>query len=215
MPDFLDREATAEDTELLGALQQLPPHRTPPGMIVAFRRRVVREHGRRIGWPVVAAGIAAMLFVISTGAWWHDHQMLSRQAVESHDQLNLALQSISAGARLDAINATVRSGRHGDAVEQALIKALLDDPNTSVRIAAADALGKVARPSVLGQAVRRSLAAENSPFVQASLLNSIGQLPISERRAAITPLLVRGDVDPMIMNDARERTSEPVKRDSR
>jgi hypothetical protein len=131
------------------------------------------------------------------------------------DELASALQSLSTGTRLQAINAAASNGQHNDAIEHALITALLTDPNTNVRMAAAEALGRIARPDVLRQAVGRALTAEKSLFVQMTLLNIAGQLPMAERRAAITPLLDRVDIDPLATNDARDRVRDTPRGDSR
>jgi hypothetical protein len=204
------------DDALFAVLAELPPREAPAGLELSFRRRLARERTQRlIRYPAMIVGIAAALILVVGAGWLHERQLRLDDARRIESQLAAALQSLSTGTRLQAIDATVRDGQHGDAVEQALITALLSDPNTNVRMAAAEALGRIARPEALRQAVGRALAAETSPFVQMTLLNTAGQLPIADRRAAISPLLARGDVDPMVTNDARERVRETMKGDSR
>lgn len=212
----IDETGNDADEMLFRALGELPPRAVPPGLGLSFRRRLVRERTRRVvRHPALIVGIAAALILVVGAGWLHERQLRLDDARQMENQLTTALQSLSTGARLQAIDATVRDGQHGDAVEQALIAALLGDPNTNVRMAAAEALGRIARPAVLRQAVGRALAAEKSPFVQMTLLNTAGQLPMAERRAAISALLTRGDVDPLVTNDARERVREVTKGDSR
>ena len=201
---------------LFDALDSLPPRAAPPGLELSFRRRLARERSRQVvRHPALIIGIAAALILVVGAGWLHERQLRLDDAHQIEGQLATALQSLSTGARLQAIDATVRDGQHGDAVEQALIAALLGDPNTNVRMAAAEALGRIARPAALRQAVGRALAAEKSPFVQMTLLNTAGQLPMADRRAAISPLLARSDIDPMVSSDARERMRETTRGDSR
>jgi hypothetical protein len=204
------------DDPLVTALASLPLRPAPPGVAESFRRRLAQERTTR---PLLSRrmiiGIAATLLLAVSAGWWHERQLRLDDGVRAESQLAAALQNVSTGARMAAIDATVRDGRHGDAVEQALITTLLSDPNTNVRMAAAEALGRVARPDVLRQAVRRALIAESSPFVQTTLLHVAERLPAADRRGAIAPLLVRTDIDPMVSSDARERAREQSKGDSR
>lgn len=205
-----------DDDAIFAALAALPPRPVPPGLAASFRRRLARERWRRPRAPLgLVTGMAATLILAAGAGWWHERQLRIDDARHLHSELTSALQSLSAGMRLQAIDAAAREGQHGDAVDAALIIALLSDPNTNVRVAAAEALGRIARPDVLRQAVRRALVAETSPFVQMTLLNVAGRLPMADRRTAFTPLLVRGDIDPMVSSDARERVREALKGDSR
>ncbi len=219
MHDRADETGAGEhpgDDALFEALAELQPRPVPPGLELSFRRRLARERVRQfVRHPALIIGVAAALILVVGAGWLHERQLRLDDAHQMESQLATALQSLSTGARLQAIDATVRDGQHGDAVEQALIAALLGDPNTNVRMAAAEALGRIARPAALRQAVGRALAAETSPFVQMTLLNTAAQLPIADRRAAISPLLARGDIDPMVTSDARERMRETAKGDSR
>lgn len=214
-PYDIDPGPDHEVDAVLKALDALPLRPAPSGLARSFRHRLAREYPHR---PAVRywlmTGFAALLVVAAGAGWWHERQLRLDDAWQMQRQLTSALQSLSTGARLQAIDATVRAGQHGDAVEGALITALLSDPNTNVRTAAAEALGRIARPDVLRKAVRRALTLENSPFVQMTLLSAAGRLPIAERRAAITPLLVRGGIDPLVSSDARDRVREPLNGDS-
>lgn len=214
--DDTDPRGELEDAVMLAALAVLPERPAPPDLVQSFRRQLAREHqgGPDVRWWLIT-GIAALVAIAAGGGWWHERQSRLEDAQQAQHQLASALQSLSTGVRLQAIDAAVRAGRHGDEVERALIAALLNDPNTNVRLAAAEALGRIARPDILRKAVRRALAVENSPFVQVTLLSATGRLPVEERRAAINPLLVRGDIDPLVVREARDRVREPSNGDSR
>jgi len=204
------------DDPLVTALASLPRRPAQPRLAESFQRRLATESATRprISRAMIV-GLAALLVLAVGMGWWRERQLRLDEALKAQGQLATALQSVSTGARMAAIDATVRDGQRGDAVEQALITALLTDPNTNVRMAAAEALGRVARPDVLRQAVRRALVAESSPFVQTALLHVAQRLAVADRRAAIAPLLVRSDIDPMVSSDARERAREQTKGDSR
>src|SRR5205085_879775 len=94
--------------------------------------------------------------------------------------------------------------------DASLYEALADlPPRVPSRDLAAEALGQIAHAQALGEAVRRALAVENSPFVQMALLDATRKLPASERVGAISPLLTREHIDPLILSDARARALAP------
>ncbi len=195
-----------DDAEVLEALAALPLIEPPADLVHSFRGRLdARRPGGRKRSMRLVAGIAALLVIIPAAGWWHERQLRIGESQALQSKLDVALQSLSAATRLQAINATVTDTAHGEAIEQALVTALLTDQSTSVRMAAAEALGKVAPPEALSLAVRRALAQENSPFVQMKILSATTRLSVDERRGAITPLLTREHIDPMVISDARSR----------
>ncbi len=214
-PDIMPSDEY-DDEALFAALAGLPERRVPENLAASFRQRLTAMPSPRRGFRrVVIVGAAAMLLLAIGAGWWHERLLRLEESAQLHTQLATALQSLSDATRLRAINATVTDGEHGSVVEQALVTALLTDQSTNVRMAAAEALGRIARPAALGQAVRRALAQENSPFVQMTLLETTNRLAPRERRSAIAPILTREHIDPMVINDARQRTLEPMPRDSR
>ena len=217
MHDATDSESNNQrDADIWQALGHLTPKTAPPEMTDGFREQLAREPRRRriVRAPLLVA-LAATLALIAGAGWWHERQLRLTEEVKMQGELTSALQSLSTGTRLTAIDATVRDGRGGDAVEQALVTALLNDPSTNVRMAAAEALGRIARPATIRKAVTQALSGERSPFVQMSLLTATERLSGPDRRAAIAPLLTRGDVDPMVASDARDRVRDLSKGDSR
>ena len=199
------------DADIWHAIGSLPPRAAPPDLEAAFRVRLAREPRRRTfpRAPLFIA-LAATLALVAVAGWWHERQLRLEESAKLHNELIAALQSLSTGTRLTAIDATVRDGRGGDAVEEALVTALLNDPSTNVRMAAAEALGRIARPATIRRAVSQALGGERSPFVQMSLLGATERLSATDRRAAIAPLLGRVDVDPMVASDARERVRDTL-----
>ena len=79
---------------------------------------------------------------------------------------------------------------------------LLSDSNTNVRVAAAEALGRIADPAALRDAAEQSMPTEPSPFVQAALLTAAARLPAADRAALVAALLSRRDLDPIVRAEA-------------
>ena len=71
-----------------------------------------------------------------------------------------------------------------------------------MRVAAAEALGRIADPVALRDAAEQSMPTERSPFVQAALLAAAARLPRAERTALVTTLLTRHDLDPVVRAEA-------------
>ncbi len=85
----------------------------------------------------------------------------------------------------------------------ALTESLLSDSSANVRVAAAEALSRIADPAALRDAAEQSLPTERSPFVQAALLAAAARLPLAERAALVTTLLMRHDLDPVVRAEAK------------
>lgn len=204
------------DADVRNAIGNLPPRAAPPELATAFRVRLAREPRRRtLARAPLLIAIAVTVALVAGAGWWHERQSRFTEETRMQGELMAALRSLSTGARLTAIDVTVRAGRGGNGVEDALVTALLNDPSTNVRVAAAEALGHIARPATIRKAVTQALAGERSPFVQMSLLTATERLSAPDRRAAIAPLLGRRDVDPIVASDARERARYVTNGDTR
>jgi hypothetical protein len=188
---------------LLDALTQLPPVPRPADLHERFRERVRTERIVGAAWrPWVITAIAAMLVLTLGSAWWIDRTHHVAEVSQLRAQLMDALNGASAPRRFEAINVAGNSALRDQQVVDALTHALLTDPNTNVRVAAAEALGRVADSRSLAAAAERSFGREASPFVQTELLRSIDRFDAAERRRIVSPLLGRRDIDASVRSDA-------------
>ena len=198
-----DPNLSDADRRLLEALKHLPAVPRPDDLHEQFRDRVRTERIVGHAWrPWLVTAIAATLVVAIGSGWWIDRAHHDMEVSQLRAQLIDALNGTSAPRRFEAINVAGNSSLRDQQVVDALTRALLADPNTNVRVAAAEALGRVADPRSLANAATRSFGKERSPFVQTELLRSIRRLNVADRRRIVAPLLVRSDVDSSVRLDA-------------
>jgi HEAT repeat protein len=198
-----DSTLSEKDRALLDALKHLPPVPRRADLADQFRDRLRTERIAGPVWrPWLITAIAAMLVLAIGGGWWLGRRSDRAEVSQLRAQLSDALDGASAPRRFEAINVAGKSSVRDQQVVDALTRALLADPNTNVRVAAAEALGRVADNQSLASAAAQSFGKERSPFVQAELLRSISRLNVADRRRIVEPLLVRSDVDSSVRLDA-------------
>ena len=189
-----------EDRGLLDALKAIPRPAPPAAMMGEFHTRARIDsavaHSRRLRMLVA---IAALLLLAVGGAWWF-------KGAASAREFSATLKAASAPSRVQAIAAIDSTGGANGRIISALTTALLTDSSTNVRVAAAEALGRIAAPSALRDAAARSIERDSSPFVQAALLTAINRLPERDRAALLQALLARTDLDPVLRAEAERRS---------
>ena len=204
-----------EDRPLLDALGALPWPQPPASLARDFHARAHRARRDRQRWRMPAAlALAALLLLVLSAGWLREHRARLREGAALHQQFAVAMQSVSTGERLTAIAVATRQAPAGD-VERALVAALLTDQSANVRVAAAEALGRIASPATLAPALRHALALERSPFVQVAMLRATARLSAADRREAVQELLSRRDVDQSVRDDANSRLTSSTEGDSR
>jgi hypothetical protein len=220
MPDMegrmIDETEPAEDRQLFDALAAMPWPEPPVSLADDFHARAIRARRSPARWRISPVlGLPAALLLLLAGGWLHEHQVRLREGAALQQQFAVALQSLSAGERLTAIAAATRQQPGTDDVERALVAALLTDQSASVRVAAAGALARIARPGTLAPALHRALTAESSPFVQVAILRATDRLSATERRSTVQQFLNRADLDESVRGDARSRLDSATDGDSR
>lgn len=201
-------DITPEDEALLADLGRLPRPEPPADLAARFRERVraaQREDGARFARRWLPVALAAGLVLTLASGWWIERRRHTDERTALRAALTTALADLSAARRLQAITRVGTEPVRDDAVIGALTQALLSDPNTNVRVAAAEALGRVASREALTDATARALASEASEFVQMALVQSSARLDLPARRQAVRPLLERNDIDPAIRREAAAR----------
>jgi HEAT repeat protein len=220
MPDMegrmIDDAEPVEDRELFAALAAMPWPEPPASLAHDFRARARRmaHPPHRWRFPLMLGLAAALLLMVSFG-WLQEHRSRLREGAALQRQFAGAMQSVSAGARLTAIAAAVREHPGADDVERALVAALLTDQSASVRVAAAEALGRIGKPATLAPTLRHALALETSPFVQVAMLHATDRLSVADRRGAVQQFLNRTDLDESVRSEAISRIAGTTDGDSR
>ena len=121
------------------------------------------------------------------------------------------LQQQSATERLRGVDYTDRMQTMEPQVISALVEAVTRDPSVNVRLAAIDALGKAADyPGVL-QSLRRSLPQQDSPMVQASLVDFLVDAHDRQAVGTLRQLASQPDLNPAVL----ERTHVALQQLSR
>jgi HEAT repeats len=121
------------------------------------------------------------------------------------------LQQQSATERLRGVDYTDRMQTMEPQVISALVEAVSRDPSVNVRLAAIDALGKAADyPGVL-QSLRRSLPQQDSPMVQASLVDFLVDAHDRQAVGMLRQLASQPDLNPAVL----ERTDVALQQLSR
>ena len=116
------------------------------------------------------------------------------------------LQQQSATERLRGVDYSSRMSSMEPQVVAALIQAVNRDSNVNVRLAAIDALGKVANNSGVRQSMQEALPQQDSPMVQAALIDYLVDAHDHNAVGPIQDLVARPDVNPTV----RERATYAV-----
>lgn len=168
-----DEADNAPDEKLFRALASLPAPTPPPDLHHRFKSRVSAYRRRRRIAIAGALSAAAAVAVVVGIAWRHQPSRMRFQ---------------SPGDRLAAVLQAAQMPANDDRAIRALTEALLHDSNTNVRVAAAEALGRMATADVLRDAVERAITAPRSPFIDAALISATDRLPEPHRTRLLRSL---------------------------
>ena len=132
-----------------------------------------------------------------------------RQEVASTKQLVALslLQQESASERLRGVDYTTGMRAMDSDVVSALIQAVKTDANVNVRLAAVDALTKVSGNAEVRRSMASSLPSEDSPMVQAALIDYVVAARDRQAVGALKEFSARGDLNPLV----RERADRAVR----
>lgn len=155
----------------------------------------------------LAAGLGAGAY-LQRGSGERDEVAQLRQEIAATKEMVAVslLQQQSATERLRGVDYSTRMPSMEPQVVNALIQAVSRDSSVNVRLAAIDALGKVANEERVRDSMQAALPRENSPMVQAALIDYL--LDAHDRTAVntIRDLVARPDVNPTV----RERATYAV-----
>jgi anti-sigma factor RsiW len=159
--------------------------------------------------PVWQAAIAmaslVMGVLIGTTVPRHDGEIakLREEIANTREMVALSLlQQQSATERLKGVNYTGRMQTMEPEVISALIQAVSGDANVNVRLAAIDALSKVAGSARVLRSLAQSLPMQDSPMVQAALIDYLVDAHDRQALGTLRKLALQPDLNPAV----RERT---------
>jgi hypothetical protein len=171
-------------------------------------------------WPANPAwqvAIAAMCLAAGLGAGAYlerghgerdEVAQLREEVANTKEMVALSmLQQQSATERLRGVDYSTRMSSMEPQVIDALVQAVNRDANVNVRLAAIDALGKVANETRVRASMREALTQQDSPMVQAALIDYLVDAHDRNAVGAIQELVARPDMNPTV----RERATYAVR----
>jgi hypothetical protein len=140
----------------------------------------------------------------------HDKEIakLHEEIASTREMVALSLlQQQSATARLKGVDYSGRMPTLEPEVVSALVQAVDHDPSVNVRLAAIDALGKASGSAGVRNALARSLPQQDSPMVQAALVDYFMDAHDRQAVGVIRQLSQQPDINPAVL----ERTHTALK----
>jgi hypothetical protein len=140
------------------------------------------KKGKQIFFPSnvlrMAAGFALLITGLGLGFWINKTQEQQREMARLREEMNATKQLMmnmmanqqSASQRMLGVEASYQLEKADDEIVNALLKTMNTDPNTNVRLAALEALGKFHQQEHVRKALIASLSKQNDPVVQISLI---------------------------------------------
>lgn len=131
--------------------------------------------------PVFFRAAAAVLLVmagIAIGNWINTNQQqakeladLKQQVVDNRNVMMAMLENQqSASQRLQGLSVAYDMDKPDDETIKVLVKTMNEDPNSNVRLAAMDALGKFNSEPLVKSELIKSLSSQKDPIVQIALI---------------------------------------------
>jgi len=165
-------------------------------------------------WPqrpvwqgTIAAGCLGVGLIL--GSFWQrpaertEVARLREEVASTKEMVALALlQQQSATERLRGVDYSQRMASLDPQVISALVNVVQHDANVNVRLAAVDALSKVSRIATVRQSLTQSLTTQESPMVQAALIDYVVDAKDTSAAGALRILAGREDVNPAVRKRA-------------
>ena len=126
----------------------------------------------------MAAGLVLIMAGIAIGYWTNTNNQREQEIanlkkeIESTKQMMLTMidNQQSASQRIQGVNVAMGIDKADDEVVNALAKAMTEDPNTNVRLAALEALSKFRQEPRVRKILITALSSQTDPVVQISLI---------------------------------------------
>jgi hypothetical protein len=156
-----------------------------------------------IALACLVAGLTIGLSVRGGGSNHTEIAQLREEVANTKQLVALSmLQQESATERLRGVDYTVRMPAMEPGVVSALVQAAKTDPNVNVRLAAIDALTKVSGDPGVRRSLTSSLPAQESPMVQAALIDYVVDARDRQALGTLKQLSQREDLNPLVKQRA-------------
>jgi HEAT repeat protein len=193
-------------------LEGLQGTRRPP----SWRFSLAALWPRRPVWQV---GIAAAFLVIglliglAAGSWQRGSKSeiaaLREEVANTKELVALSLlRQQSASERLRGVDYSTRMPTMEPDVLSALMQAVNHDPSVNVRLAAIDALTRVSGNPRVRQSMVQALTQQDSPMVQAALIDYVVDARDPAAMGTIRQLTTRPDLNPSVRRRADQAVRE-------
>lgn len=156
----------------------------------------------------IAASII-LLMVVGVTTYWvrkdaENQAMIDemKKALNENKRVMMALldNEFSPSKRMEGVSVAYEMKRPDDEIVQALVNTLNNDPNTNVRLAALDALGKFNTEEDVRKALIESLSTQKDPIVQIALI----QLMVNMKEKSVVKQLERITKDNKTMKAVKD-----------
>lgn len=211
--------------EVLGAMEYASEQEPPARLTTSFNA-LLQEEIRAAKQPRtisltptlyrVAAAVALLILGGGAGFWISRHQKqqaeleaMQREMKATKDMLMSMLDNDqSASQRLQGATVALRMDRTDSELITILVRTLTDDPNTNVRLAALDALGKFGDERPVRQALIKALSTQNDPLVQIALIRML----VDMKDKTILKELHRISTDDELLNEVKDEAHAGILR---
>ena len=157
----------------------------------------------------LAVGLVAGASFSRTGPEKGEIAQLKEDLASTKQMVALSLlQQQSATERLRGVDYSVKMPAMEPDVVSALVQAVNHDANVNVRLAAIDALTKVSGNAGVRRSLVSSLGAQDSPMVQAALIDYVMDARDKDAVGVLKDLTSRQDLNPLV----RQRADMAVQR---
>jgi hypothetical protein len=156
----------------------------------------------------LAAGLGVGTYLQRGNAERDEVARLREEVASTKEMVAVSLlQQQSAAERLRGVDYSSRMPSMEPQVVAALIQAVNRDSSVNVRLAAIDALGKVANNTGVRESMQAALPQQDSPMVQAALIDYLVEAHDHSAVSSIKDLVSRPDLNPTV----RERATYAVR----
>ena len=157
-----------------------------------------------------AAAIALVMTGIAIGFWINKNQqreediLALKKEVEITKQLMMSMLDNQQSASQRMLGATVafKMEKADDQIVQVLTKTMNEDPNTNVRLAALEALGKFHQQEHVRRALISALATQKDPIIQIALIRLMVEMKEKEAVKELLRISTDDEVIPAVKDEA-------------
>jgi HEAT repeat protein len=156
----------------------------------------------------IAAAVLLAIIAGAVGFWYSKQQakdaelLMVRKEIEATRKLvfNLLQNDLSPSQRIMGVKAAYEAEQKDDAIVNALIKVMNEDPNVNVRLSAMEALSKFSNEIIVRKALIESLHKQTDPVMQIALIQVLVQLKEKEAVQSLKEI-IESEVVPESVKD--------------